>query len=102
VICLVLGAVAFFVWRSQQKSLNAMLLTETLACADLGDRRDRRGGRGRRRRQRARARQYLRAWPQQGRDRQWPVGQHRRGVPAEGHDDRHRAQGVGVLPATCT
>ena len=37
VICLVLGAVAFFVWRSQQKSLNAMLLTETLTCADLGE-----------------------------------------------------------------
>jgi E3 ubiquitin ligase len=37
VICLVLGAVAFFVWRSQQGSLNAMLLTETLTCAELGE-----------------------------------------------------------------
>jgi len=36
-ILLVLGAVAFFVWRSQHGSLNAMLLTETLTCAELGE-----------------------------------------------------------------
>jgi E3 Ubiquitin ligase len=36
-VCLVLGAVAFFVWRSQQKSLNAMLLTDTLTCGELGE-----------------------------------------------------------------
>jgi hypothetical protein len=36
-ICLVLGAVAYFVYRSQQKSLNAMLLTETLTCGELGE-----------------------------------------------------------------
>jgi hypothetical protein len=36
-ICLVLAAVAFFVYRSQQKSLNTMLLTETLTCGELGE-----------------------------------------------------------------
>jgi hypothetical protein len=36
-ICLVLGAVAYFVYRSQQKSLNSMLLTETLTCGELGE-----------------------------------------------------------------
>src|SRR5215208_6962755 len=36
VICFVLGAVAFFVWRSQQKSLNTMLVAETLTAPESG------------------------------------------------------------------
>src|ERR1700754_4589838 len=36
IIALVVAAVAFFYARSQQKSLRAMTLTETLTCGELG------------------------------------------------------------------